>query len=587
MLVSMTVRNIALIEQLHIEFHKGLHVLTGETGAGKSIVVDSINLVLGERADRGLIRSGCEKASVEAVMDVSAVPRVQELLREQALELDGGLMSIQREITVSDRNLCRVCGVIVPLAFLRQVSELLVDIHGQHEHQSLLDVKNHMGFMDSFGEADFKAQQTKVAEQYRVWKESSGKFSALRKENAQREERQAYIEGRVKELEAAQLQIGEADKLTQERTRFMSAEKIHASVETAYHATFAGQGNRESALVNLKNASAAMQAISEFDPKYKVLSDRLSNAYYEVEEMGIELREALEEISFDPDRSEAVQERLDLIRRLERRFGMAGDELVEHFEQLKGEVNRLESMDDRLKRAEADYKAKLLAYRQEAGLLTEMRHALAQRFQAMMEAQLKDLGMTNTHFECVFHAPEEEQKRPVPTENGDDHVEFFIAPNPGEPLKPLYKTASGGELSRLMLALKAAGASRNLIPCMIFDEIDTGISGHIASVVAEKMAQIARYRQVICVTHLAQIAAMADTQYMVEKSVVGERTVTSVSELPRDARVREIARLVGALDQHAESGLRHAENMLMSATEYKQRHSPDGPPRAFQAQIRE
>lgn len=568
MLVSMTVRNIALIEEVHIDFHEGLHVLTGETGAGKSIVVDSINLVLGERADRGLIRAGCEKASVEALIDISASPQVQAMLRDQSLEAEGGLMSIQREITASDRNVCRVCGVIVPLLFLRQVSELLVDIHGQHEHQSLLDVKNHIGFLDSFGDDAFKAQQQKVGKAYRVWKESSGKFSALRKENAQREQRQEYIGSRVKELEAAQLQIGEADKLALERDRFGNAEKINDSLETAYHAVFAGDGSRESALLKLKTATDSMQQIAIHDEKYKALAERLSTAYYEVEEMGLELRAALEGISFDPERSEAVRERLDLIRRLERRYGMTGDELVQHYEELKDEMTRLTSMDERLSRAEVDYKAKLAAYRQEAGALTSMRKALALRFQTIMEDQLQDLGMAQTHFECVF---EQAEKRVVPTVDGDDHVEFFIAPNPGEPLKPLYKTASGGELSRLMLALKTAGASRNQIPCMIFDEIDTGISGRVATVVAEKMAQIGRYRQVICVTHLAQIAAMADTQYMVEKHVVGERTVTSVVELSMEDRVREVARLVGSLDQHAESGLQHAANMLESARAYKEK----------------
>ena len=213
MLVSMTVRNIALIEHLEIQFHKGMHVLSGETGAGKSIIVDSINLILGERADRGLIRSGCEKASVEALLDVSGCPRVLELLKEQQLDAEGGLMSIQREISTGERNICRVCGVIVPLSYLRTLTAHLIDIHGQHEHQSLLDSKNHMAFLDAFGDANFYKQMQLVSAAYQTWRESSVKFSALRKENAQRVERQAYLEGRVKELDAAALEAGEADRL--------------------------------------------------------------------------------------------------------------------------------------------------------------------------------------------------------------------------------------------------------------------------------------------------------------------------------------------------------------------------------------
>ncbi len=570
MLVWMTVRNIALIEHVHMDFHQGLHVLTGETGAGKSIVVDSINLVLGERADRGLIRAGCEKASVEALLDISQAPQVQELLAGQSIEADGHMMSIQREITTGDRNLCRVCGVIVPLAFLKQLTELLVDIHGQHEHQSLLDVKNHLGFLDSFGDAAYKEQQAKVAESFHIWKASSQAFSTLRKESAQREERLAYITSRLKELEAAQVEVGEFAKLTAERAKFAGSEKINASLEDAYHAVFAGDGAQSGATLRLKTAADAMQAIASYDEKYGALAARLSSAYYEVEEMGLELRSALGEVNFDPERNEAVQERLDLLRRLERRFGLEADQLPDQYEELKDEFSRLETMEDRLQRSENDYKGKLAAYRQEAAVLTEMRMALAKRFETMMEGQLQDLGMANTLFECVFSVPGTEDKRVVPTEHGDDHVEFFIAPNPGEPLRPLYKTASGGELSRLMLALKAAGASRNLIPCMIFDEVDTGISGHVASVVAEKMTQIARYRQVICVTHLAQIAAMADTQYRVEKHVVEDRTLTSVEELSQQQRVEEIARLVGAVDQHAQSALAHAANMLASARDDKQ-----------------
>ncbi len=571
MLVSMTVRNIALIEHVHMDFHEGLHVLTGETGAGKSIVVDSINLVLGERADRGLIRSGCDKAWVEALVDISGSPQVRELLASQSLEAEGNLMSIQREITMGDRNLCRVCGVIVPLAFLRQVSALLVDIHGQHEHQSLLDVKNHIGFLDSFGDEAFQAQQAKVAELYHIWRHASQAFSALRKESAQRDQRLAYISSRVKELEAAQLESGEAEKLAAERARFAGAEKINGALGEAYHAVMAGDGAQNGATLRLKTAADAMASIANFEERYQSLAERLSTAYYEVEELGLELRDALAELSFDPERNEAVQERLDLIRRLERRFGMPAQELVSHAQELSQELGRLESMEERLKRAEADYKAKLLAYRQEAALLTDMRKALALRFEALMEGQLKDLGMGQTHFECVFASPGPEDKRVVPSQQGDDRVEFFIAPNLGEPLKPLEKIASGGELSRLMLALKTAGASRNMVPCMIFDEVDTGISGMVATVVAEKMAQIARYHQVICVTHLAQIAAMADYQYRVEKHVVGERTVTSVIQLDGERRVEEIARLVGSVDQNAESGFAHARSMLSSAGEYKRR----------------
>ena len=569
MLVTMTVRNIALIEHLEIQFHKGLHVLSGETGAGKSIIVDSINLVLGERADRGLIRSGCEKASVEALIDISRSPKVQEILREQELEADGGLMSIHREITTGERNICRVCGVIVPLTFLRRLTAHLVDVHGQHEHQSLLDSKNHMAFLDSFGDEKFLSILDETAAAYRVWRESSTKFSALRKENAQRAERQAYLEARVRDLDAAKLQMGEADALTAEKTRFSSAEKIDRSIRAAYEEVLGG-GREKSITTKMREALEALHLVEELDPGFKALAERVSSAYYEAEEIGIELREILETESFDPERSEAVQERLDQIRRLERRYGMTADELVAHHEEIRDELAQLGSMDERLKRAETDYKQKLLAYRTSAAKLTEARKQLASRFEKTMEEQLSDLGMQNTRFACVFEQPAPGEKK-IPTVLGDDHVCFYIAPNPGEPLKPLDKTASGGEVSRLMLALKTAGAEHDGIPCMIFDEIDTGISGHIAGVVAQKMASIARYHQVLCVTHLAQIAAMADTQYFVQKQLVGERTRTNLTVLDTEGRIGEIARLIGVTQSQQESGYAHARAILDSASEWKEK----------------
>lgn len=569
MLVSMTVRNIALIENLTISFHSGLHVLTGETGAGKSIVVDAINLALGERADRGLIRTGCEKATVEALMDISDCPSVRRLLEQEGLEPDGNLMSILREISVSDRNICRVCGVIMPISFLKQVSAQLVDVHGQHEHQSLLEVRQHLAFLDSFGEDDMQAQKRRVAEAFHSWKESSVRFGGLRRENAQREQRQEYISVRCRELEDAKLLPGEADALAQERAKFASAEKINRAIESAYREVYAGEGAQRSVTLKLNLAADALMDVADLDPAYRQLLERTQSLYYEAEELGIELRDVLEKESFDPERNEEVQERLDLIRRLERKYNMTADELIPYAEHLREELNELESMDDLLRDAEADYKQKLTVYRAEAAKLTERRRELARRFEALMMGQLRDLGMEKTRFEVVFAEPGPDQKR-VPTEQGDDHVEFFISPNPGEPLKPLSKTASGGELSRLMLAMKAAAADRNLIPCMIFDEIDTGISGHIAGVVAEKMADIARYRQVICVTHLSQIAAMADTQYLVQKEVVQGRTVTHLDELDYHGRVREVGRLVGA-SEHSDSAMAHAANLLASAGQYKRR----------------
>lgn len=569
----MTVRNIALIERLDVQFHRGMHALTGETGAGKSIVVDAINLMLGERADRGLIRTGCDRATVEALFDIGDCPQAAELLAAEALEPEGNLMPVMREISTGDRNVCRVCGVIVPLSLLKQLSGFLVDIHGQHEHQSLLDEKTHLGFLDSFGDEAYQKRIGDVAAKCRSWREAGMAFSTLRKENAKREARMTEIAVQSRELDAAHLAVGEEAALTLERAKLADAEKIAEALNAAYSNLTAAEELRQGAVPLLKAAAAEMGRVAAYDPRFAALAERLSSAFLEAGDIGAELRDLNENAGFDPERNDEILARLDTYRRLEKRYGLEADELADYAERLKDETKALSAMDDRLHAAETAYKARLAEYRTAAQALTGARRTLAASFEAMMEKQLSALGMARTKFVCSFAQPAPDQKR-VPSETGDDHVEFFIAPNVGEPLKPLSKTASGGELSRIMLALKAAAADHAMIPTMIFDEIDTGISGPVAGVVAEKMDDIARYHQVICVTHLAQIASMADVQYRVEKGVKDGRTLTSVTELTQEQRAEEIARLVGTDRDPNESALAHARSLLAAAGERKKRRGP-------------
>lgn len=563
MLVSLTVHNIALIETLSLSLHPGMNVFSGETGAGKSMIVDSINLVLGERADHGLIRSGCDKASIEALFDISDCPAAQKELSEMQIDTDGHLISLYREITAAGRNICRICGVLVPLMALRQLSSLLVDVHGQHEHQRLLDPKNHIAFLDAFGDAAFQQQKDKVAASHAEWKKTSSFYASLRKENARKAERDEYLKNKIRELDDAAIEPGEADRLSAERDRYAGAEKINRGLSEAYMQVLGG-GREASVTVKLKTALDALSAIEQYDETFKKLRERLSSVYYETEEIGIEVRDQLERESFDPDRFEEIQARLDQIRKLEKRYGMSADELVQFHSSLKEEQLHLSGMEDRLKKAETDYRIKLRQYRDDAAVLTQMRQRLAALLEAEMEAQLADLGMNRTRFSCVFERPEDD-RRVLPSSIGDDNVVFYISPNPGEPLKPLDQTASGGELSRLMLAFKAAAAERDSIPCMIFDEIDTGISGQVAGVVAEKMAAIAKYHQVLCITHLAQIAAIADQEILVHKEVVGERTYSHAVLIEGEDRVKEIARLIGVTEESQQSGFAHAREILEQA----------------------
>ena len=570
MLKSMTVRNIALIETLDVQFYNGLHVLTGETGAGKSIVVDSINLVLGERADRNLIRSGCDKATVEAIFDISSNQQIIELLETESLEANGGLMSLYREISMSDRNVCRVCGVIVPLNFLRQVTEILVDIHGQHEHQSLLNEHYHLAYLDAFGDETHQMLYKNISDTYSIWRDAGAKFNRLRKENVQRAQRLEFLQGRIKELREAKPVAGEKEKLTNLRMRFSDHEKIANALKAVYQNLTASEGTSLGVNALLRSAVEESQRIAEYDERFKTLAQRLQSAFYEAEEVALDVRAMVDEEDYDEDKYERVLARLDVYRRLEKRYGMEADALCDYYEELSRELKTIESMDETLKKAETHYKQTLAAYRSAAAKLTASREQVARQLEKMIEQQLNDLGMEQTRFLCVF-TPHDPSGRQQPSSEGDDHVAFHIAPNLGEPPKPLKRIASGGELSRIMLAMKAAAADKRIIPTMIFDEIDTGISGRVAGVVAEKMDDIARYHQVICVSHLPQIAAMADHQYLVQKQVSDDRTVTTLAELDYEQRVDAVASLLGVQSMDDQSGKHHAWNMIESARNRKNR----------------
>ena len=563
MILSLRMHNIALIEELTLEFGEGLHVMTGETGAGKSIVVDAVNLALGGRADRDLIRTGTDKAWVEAVFDATGNEQVEALFQTQEMECDG-LVTLYREITTTGRNLCRVCGVVMPLSFLRETAALLMDVHGQHEAQFLMNPKYHLSFLDASGDEEHQALLARTEAACREFLEIHRSYARLVRENDQKQQRMELLKKSLAELKKARLKNGEEEQLTAERERIRHNGRISDAIHLAYGQIAAGEG--ENILTQLREAMDALQGIRTLGEAYEALAERCETAYYELEEIGYELNDQIERGGFDPARAEQVEARLDLIHRLERRYGDSIAEVLESQEQMQEEYDNFASMDQQVEKMAGEHRRLLLAYRTLARELTEARRTLAASFEKNMMAQLADLGMARTVFSVQFE-PKKERQMPQPT--GDDNVQFMISPNPGEPMKPLSKIASGGELSRMMLAIKSLEAEQGGVGCMVFDEIDTGISGRMAQVVAEKMAMIAARRQVICVTHLPQIAAMAAHQFLVEKCVEGERTNTSVRELPHEDRVGEVARMIGGADGSDESARSHAAHMLDQAAEYR------------------
>ena len=563
MLVELTIKNIALIESLHIEFAQGFNVLTGETGAGKSIVVDSINLALGGRADREMIRTGAERGMVQALFDVSGNPRAQAVLQELDIESDDGLIAIRRELSRSGRNICRVCDVVVPLATLKQLTATLMDIHGQHEHQALMNPAKHLDFLDAFGGEAHAAARDKVAALYSGRSHIAAELKRLMNDVSERERLVDVLTFQVQEISAAKLKPGEEQKLEKKLSVLENAEKIRQSVEGAYNLVYQGDGRAPSAQEALLQSADAMDRIGPLNDRYAALAGRLRELYYGAQDVGYELQALLDDLDFEPDLLDKVAARLDTIKKLERKYGATVEEVIEFGAQAADRLNGIKGSDASMSALKKRYKEADNALREACAELTAIRRASAAQLSERICQQLKDLGMGKTRFEVRV------EPLAKPTAAGMDGVEFMISPNPGEPLRPLASIASGGEISRVMLALKAISVDSEGVDAMIFDEIDTGVSGRMAQVVGEKMCLIAKTRQVLSVTHLPQIAALGDTHFLVEKVAGKDRTDTHVRLLDEEGRVRELSRLVGGAED-SESSLSHGAHMLKEAAERKQ-----------------
>lgn len=553
MLLELAIRNIALIDRLEVSFGRGLNVLTGETGAGKSIVVGSLDFVLGGRADKDRIAGGADKGQVEALFDVSALPRVTALLSEMGLEIEDGLLPVMREIAVSGRSVCRVAGVVVPLAQLRRVTALLVDLHGQHQHQSLLDPGMHLAFLDAMGDGAHRALCEAVRSGYERW-------SAVRRARAEEEggaleraRREDMLRFQMEELDGAALVQGEEDALERERTINRNAERIREGLARAYaHVSGGFDDELPAALDALRVALDALAGISRFGDAYERAHDQLAEALYTIEGVAGDLSDLRDAADADPGRLDEIEARLDLLSRLRRKYGATTGDMIAYREQVREELLRNEQSGTRLGALKKEENALHAALEQDAGRLSEARRALAANCAANVLSELSELGMHRARFEVAFAG--EATLGP----DGLDKVEFMLSANAGEPMRPLSRVASGGELSRIMLAFKCIEAENEGIPVLVFDEVDTGISGRMGQIVAEKMHRVAEARQVLCVTHLPQIAAMADAQYLVEKREADGRTHTTVEPLDRDGRVGVLARMLGGGDT-AEA---HAKAML-------------------------
>lgn len=567
MIHSLVVHNIALIKKLNIEFSDGLNVLSGETGAGKSIIVDSMNLVLGERADREMIRSGQDSASVEAILYIDK-DQLQDVFSTYGITAEEELI-ISRELSSGGKNICRINGVAVNLSTLKGLMDHIVDLHGQHQHQSLLYPQNHMEMIDGIGGENLQKIKNSISEKYDFLKTLQVQLSGLGGDEEERKNTIELLQFQIDELFAAKLAPDELEALHQEREILANAEHIASALQGCYDALYLGE-HGQSILGGLKSCVDGLLPILSYDPRYAALFKKLNEYYYLLEESAHDLNGFAEEIVFDEQRQAAVEERIEQINMLKRKYHAADEQaLLDYMDQAQTDLEQLLNATSVSKQLAEDIQTtKDDLYQQYQELSAERRKA-AKILEKRILYELADLGMPDASFEARFSdiAPPDKLYY---SRSGADEMEFYISTNAGEPLKPLAKTASGGEISRIMLAFKTVLAENDQISTMIFDEIDTGISGQMAHVVAEKMAAIACYRQVICVTHLPQIAAMADRHFLISKQTTQNTTITNICQLDEEQRAEELVRLSGGIE--TENARAYAGELLENAHKIKKRY---------------
>lgn len=554
MLAALNISNIALITKCNLTLNRGLNILTGETGAGKSIIIDSLTFALGDRADKSLIRSGETTATVEAVFEINPDEGLFSCLKELGIQPEETLI-LRRTMTVEGRNECRINGRTVTLTMLKAVTAYLADIYGQHEHQTLINVSEHIKLLDNYGAHHDEIERVNAL--YNQLNDINSRLSRFGSEDEIRRKLD-MLKYQIDEITGANVKDGEEAELLATRAKYMSAGKIIGSVSGAYNAL---SGNEGSVLVEsaLSTARANLSSVAHYDKALEELYQRIDSALIEISDITGEIKSYVEDFDYDERKADMVEKRLDEIRLLHRKYGELNAFLIK----AQKEYDLLNNSSDIIEELKSKYDKIKEELIKQCTILSDKRRAAAVKFEKAILSELKDLGMGGTAFKVSINSDSDKISN-----DGYDEVEFLISPNPGEPLKPLSKIISGGEMSRFMLALKNITAALDNIDCMVFDEIDSGISGHIAQIVSEKLCNISRDRQVIAVTHLPQLAAMADNHYLIEKSSTDNKTVTEIIQLDEAKSVAEVARLIGGRD-YSGYALPHAREMKAYSDKYK------------------
>ncbi len=565
MLAELRIENFAIIDKLSVSFSKGLTVITGETGAGKSIIIDAIGLLIGGRGSSEYVRYGTDHAEIEALFDVPGAHIVQETLSEMGIDAADEMLVLRRTIYKNGKSVCRANGKLVTLSQIRSISQNLIDVHGQHEHQELMDSEWHIKLLDRFGGAELAAlkkdYQNAYSEALSIHKEMQA-FTRNEQELAQRYD---LIRFQIEEIKAANVELEEEASLMDERRRYANFEKLFQALQSGYSAL----SDENRGLDSLRDALTDLEQVNGLDADLDQIYESMSNSFYLLEEQATLLRQHLEGLEFDPARLDLIESRLNDLNGLKRKYGRTLEDVLTYYTKIKEEFEQLEDHEVTIDHLHSSYQKKMADVSRTGDALAERRRQVASQLERAINRELKDLHMEKAAFKVGLELLETTDEISTYSKQGKEKVEFLITTNPGEPLKPLAKIASGGELSRIMLAIKSHFKSFRGTTSIIFDEVDTGVSGRVAQAMAEKIYELSVGSQVFCITHLPQVASMADTHLYISKAVSGDRTSTKVDQLKKEDQIAELARMISGA-QMTDLTKQHAQELLELA--YNQKH---------------
>lgn len=567
MLQELTIKDFAIIQDLNLSFNRGMTVLTGETGAGKSIIIDAVGLLAGGRGSSEFIRHGATKCVLEALFSLDGNPGTYELLKTYGIDSDEDTVIIQRDIHRSGKSVCRINGRLVTIAILRLIGESIIDIHGQNEHQELMNPERHLSMLDQFGDKELfllKKSYQETYTHYRQVKKAYDKWQNGEQELAQRLDMLQY---QTNEIEMAELLDGEEEELLEEKNLLLNYQKIMSALSISYDVL---QGDDVNGIDLIGNAMTEMSSLEDIDDKFKNLSEAISSSYFQLQEAASDILRELDQMAYDEDRLNEIEKRLESIKQLKRKYGDSIEEIKSYYEKIAAELEQIMNRENHLTNMTDELALLSEELVKRGSQLSKKRRKVAKDIEQSIHEQLKELYMEKVVFEVQFFKTVATFSSEGAHESGFDEVEFYIATNMGEPLKPLAKVASGGELSRMMLAMKTIFSKSQGITSIIFDEVDTGVSGRVAQAIANKIYMVAVHSQVLCITHLPQVAAMADNHLYISKSVENDRTKTHVNALETAEKIEEIARMLAGTEI-TKLTLEHAKELTVLAKTERQK----------------